>query len=295
MRRASDQSLRQPSAHHRINFRARSRWAGKYRAALSIGRIRFLYTWGDFSGGRTDFRGVRVNEKPKALLFDIFGTVFDWRSSIIEEGEAWGMARGVKVDWPRFANAWRAGYRPALDRVRRGEIPWTKLDVLHRENLERLLPEFGLTGMTEPEREHWNRVWHRLKPWPEANDALARMRKGYTIAPLSNGNFSLLTALSKNAGICWDANISVELAKHYKPDAETYLTAIELLDLKPGEAMLVAAHFQDLDAGRKCGLQTAFVYRPTEYGPGHVADKAVSGQYDVVAKDMADLATQLGV
>ena len=235
-----------------------------------------------------------VSSQPKALLFDIFGTVFDWRSSIIEEGEAWGRARDLKVDWPRFANAWRAAYRPALDRVRRGEIPWVKLDVLHRENLERLLPEFGLAGMTEAEREHWNRVWHRLKPWPEAVDALARMRKKYTIAPLSNANFSLLTALAKSAGICWDANLSVELMKHYKPDRETYLTAVELLDLRPQDAMLVAAHFQDLDAGRACGLQTAFIYRPTEYGPGHVADKASAGQYDIASADMADLATQLG-
>jgi 2-haloacid dehalogenase len=192
-----------------------------------------------------------VNSQPKALLFDIFGTVFDWRSSIVEEGEAWGKKRGVNVDWARFANAWRAGYRPALDRVRRGEIPFTKLDVLHRENLERLLPEFGLTGMTESDREYWNRVWHRLKPWPEATDGLARLRKRYTIAPLSNGNFSLLTALSKNAGICWDAN-------------------------------------------RKCGLQTGFVHRPMEYGPGQETDNASPEQYDVVAADMADLATQLG-
>jgi 2-haloacid dehalogenase len=235
-----------------------------------------------------------VNSQPKALLFDIFGTVFDWRSSIVEEGEAWGKKRGVNVDWARFANAWRAGYRPALDRVRRGEIPFTKLDVLHRENLERLLPEFGLTGMTESDREYWNRVWHRLKPWPEATDGLARLRKRYTIAPLSNGNFSLLTALSKNAGICWDANICVELAKHYKPDPETYLTAIELLDLQPNEAMLVAAHFRDLDAARKCGLQTGFVHRPMEYGPGQETDNASPEQYDVVAADMADLATQLG-
>jgi len=124
--------------------------------------------------------------------------------------------------------------------------------------------------------------------------ALARVRTKYTIAPLSNGNFSLLTALSKHAGITWDAIISVELAKHYKPDPETYLTACELLDLQPNEAMLVAAHFQDLDAGRKCGLQTAVVYRPTEYGPGHVADKAAPGQYDIVVNDMAELATQLG-
>jgi 2-haloacid dehalogenase len=236
---------------------------------------------------------VSVSTRPKALLFDIFGTVFDWRGSIIEEGLAWGKARGLEADWPRFANAWRAGYRPALDRVRRGEAPWAKLDVLHRENLERLLPELGLTGMTEAEREDWNRVWHRLKPWPEAVPALARIRTKYTTAPLSNGNFSLLTALSKHAGISWDAIISVELAKRYKPDAEAYLTAVDLLDLRPSEAMLVAAHFQDLDAGRECGLQTAFVYRPTEYGPGHVADKAAPGQYDIVANDLAELATQL--
>jgi 2-haloacid dehalogenase len=261
-----------------------------------MGRIRFLYTWCGFLRQRRhiSFAEALVSSRPKALLFDIFGTAFDWRSSIVAEGVAWGKARGVEIDWERFAGKWRGGYRPALDTVRRSEIPWTKLDVLHRRMLDDLLVELGLTGLTEADKDHWNRVWHRLKPWPECPAALARLRAHYTIAPLSNGNFSLLTALSKHAGISWDAIISVELAKHYKPDPETYLTAVELLDLQPNEAMLIAAHFADLDAGRKCGLQTGFVYRPTEYGPGHVADKASAGQYDVVAADMADLATQLG-
>src|SRR5262249_37417697 len=156
--------------------------------------------------------------------------------------------------------------------VRRGERPWTKLDTLHRESLEELLNEFQLNDLTEEEKDHWNRVWHRLKPWPETVSGLTRMKKKFIVAPLSNGNFSLLTEMAKHADLPWDAILSVELAKRYKPDPQTYLMAADLLDLKPAEVMLVAAHIADLNGGRAAGLRTAFVHRPLEYGAKEKAD-----------------------
>jgi 2-haloacid dehalogenase len=230
----------------------------------------------------------------KALVFDTFGTVVDWRGSIIAEGTAWGQARGLTIDWGRFADRWRAGYAPAMDKVRKGEMPWTKLDDLHRVLLNDLLPEFGITGLTEEEKERWNRVWHRLKPWPDSVPGLARLKKKYTIAPLSNGNVSLLADMGKNAGIPWDLILSAELARHYKPDRESYLTAVELLSLKPDEVMMTAAHRGDLEAARGFGLRTGFIHRPNEYGPTRRADTAKAGDFDVVANDMVDLAAKIG-
>ena len=230
----------------------------------------------------------------KAIVFDTFGTLVDWRGSVIAEGEAWGKSKGVKVDWPLFAEHWRNGYQPAMEKVRKGELPWTKLDALHRMILDQLLKEFKITGLTEEEIDHWNRVWHRLKPWPDTVAGLARLKTKYTIAPLSNGNVSLLTDMAKNAGMPWDLILSAELAHHYKPDRETYLTAAELLSIKPGELMLGAAHAGDLSAARKAGLRTGFIYRPNEWGPGGKADKAKAGDFDVVSTSVIDLAAQLG-
>ena len=232
---------------------------------------------------------------PKALVFDTFGTLVDWRGSIIAEGAAWGKAKGITVDWARFADRWRAGYSPAMDRVRKGEIPWTKLDVLHRGVLEDILKEFDILGLTEEEKEHWNRVWHRLKPWPDSVPGLTRLKKKFTIAPLSNGNVSLLADMAKAASLPWDLILSAELARHYKPDREAYLSAVELLSLKPEEVMMTAAHRSDLEAARSFGLRTGFIYRPDEYGSTHKADTAKAGEFDVVADDTLDLATKLGV
>ncbi len=231
----------------------------------------------------------------KALVFDTFGTVVDWRGTIIEEGTAWGKAQGLQVDWARFADRWRAGYGPSMNKVRRGELPWTKIDVLHRMILEDLLKEFRIEGLTEEEKDHWNCVWHRLRPWPDSVAGLTRLKKKYVIAPLSNGNVSLLTNMAKHAGLPWDAILSAELAKHYKPDREVYLTAADLLGVKPEETMMVAAHSYDLNSARGCGLRTGFIHRPDEYGPGGKADQASPGEFDVVARDMLDLASQLGV
>lgn len=235
-----------------------------------------------------------LSPSPKALVFDTFGTVVDWRGSIMEEGTAWGKAKGLKVDWARFADRWREGYAPAMEKVRRGELLWTKLDVLHRMILEDLLREFRIEGLTEEEKDHWNRVWHRLKPWRDSVAGLTRLKMKYIIAPLSNGNVALLTDMAKHSGLPWDAILSAELARHYKPDREVYLMAADWLGVKPEETMMVAAHLGDLKAARSCGLRTGFVYRPDERGPGGRADKASPGEFDVVARDMLDLASQLG-
>jgi len=230
----------------------------------------------------------------KALVFDTFGTVVDWRGSIIEEGRTWDKARGGNVDWGRFADRWRAGYAPSMDKVRKGEMPWTNLDHLHRALLEDLLREFKIEGLSEEEKDRWNRVWHRLKPWPDSVAGLTRLRKKYTIAPLSNGNVALLADMAKNAGIPWDLILSAELAKHYKPDREAYLTAVSLLELKPEEVMMCAAHRGDLMSARGFGLRTGFIHRPLEYGPARKADEAKPGDFDVVSSSMTDLAAKLG-
>ena len=236
---------------------------------------------------RAQTRGV------KALVFDTFGTVVDWRGSIIAEGALWGQAKGLSIDWGHFADRWRNGYAPAMEKVRKGELPWTKLDTLHRMLLDDLLQEFGIKGLTEEEKEHWNRVWHRLKPWPDSVPGLVQLRKRFTIAPLSNGNVSLLVDMAKSAGLPWDLILSAELARHYKPDREAYLTAVELLSLKPEEVMMTAAHRGDLDAARSFGLRTGFIHRPKEYGPNRRADTAKQGDFDVVASDMVDLESKM--
>lgn len=197
----------------------------------------------------------------KALAFDVFGTVVDWRSSIIGELEAFGKSRGLQRDWPAFADNWRAGYAPAMDRVRRGELPWTRIDDLHRAILVDLLGVADIRA-GDTEIDHLNRAWHRLDPWPDSVLGLTRLKQRYVIATLSNGNVSLLTNMAKHAGLPWDCVISAELFRHYKPDPEAYLGCAELLDVAPAELTLVAAHPSDLRAARAAGLGTAYVDRP---------------------------------
>jgi 2-haloacid dehalogenase len=230
---------------------------------------------------------------PQALVFDVFGTVVDWRSTVIREGEKLGSEKGLDVDWAAFADAWRSRYAPSMDLVRNGEIPWTKLDDLHRASLEELLDEFGVEGLTEAEKDHFNRVWHRLDPWPDAVEGLARLKRRYVIAPLSNGNVALLTNMAKRAGLPWDLVLSAELVHHYKPDRETYLMAPELLALQPDQVTMVAAHVDDLHAARENGLRTAYVPRPLEFGPGREAEPP-DPSFDIVAKDFIELAEKLG-
>ncbi|MQA29373.1 MAG: haloacid dehalogenase type II [Luteitalea sp.] len=228
------------------------------------------------------------------LVFDTFGTVVDWRSSVIAEGEALGRAKGVTIDWPAFADAWRGGYGPAMNRVRRGELPWTKIDTLHRMVLDDLLPRFGLASLSEAERAAFNRVWHRLQPWPDSVGGLTRLRNRFVIAPLSNGNLSLLTNMAKHAKLPWDCILSTELVKHYKPDKETYLMPGEFFDLPPAAVMMVAAHAGDLQAAKALGLKTAYVHRPLEFGAGKGNPAPAPGTFDYLAPDFLDLAQQLG-
>jgi len=231
--------------------------------------------------------------KVKALVFDVFGTVVDWRSSIIREARLLGRRKRIRADWAAFADAWRAGYRPAMARVRSGELPWTRIDDLHRMILDGLLPRFGLDGLTEDEIVHLNHAWHRLKPWPDARAGLARLKRRHVIATLSNGNVALLVDMAKRAGLPWDCVLSAELVRHYKPDPETYLGAADLLGVKPHELMMVAAHKDDLHAARACGLKTAYVTRPREHGPAAKPDLARDPALDVHARNFLDLARQL--
>jgi 2-haloacid dehalogenase len=231
----------------------------------------------------------------KALVFDTFGTVVDWRSSVAREVAAVAARKGVTIDAATFADAWRAGYGPSMNRVRRGELPWTKLDDLHRMILDALLVEYRLTGLSGDEKDALNRAWHRLTPWPDAVAGLTRLKKKFVIAPLSNGNISLMTNLAKYGGLPWDAILGAELVHHYKPDREVYQSAADILDLKTGEVMMVAAHLGDLRAAKQVGLRTAFVARPKEFGPEGKPDLKADGIADLPATDFNDLARQLGV
>jgi len=228
-----------------------------------------------------------------ALAFDVFGTVVDWRSSIIRELEEFGQRHGLQQDWPSFADSWRAGYAPAMDRVRRGGLPWTRIDDLHRMILVDLLDGAGIVSVSDEDIDNLNRAWHRLDPWSDTVPGLTRLKEKFTITTLSNGNVSLLTNMAKRAGLPWDCVISAELFYHYKPDPQAYLGCADLLDVPPNQLMLVAAHPGDLRAARAAGLMTAYVARPLEFGPGREAHTMKDGEFDVTATDFLDLADQL--
>ena len=236
-----------------------------------------------------------ATRRPKVIVFDTFGSVVDWRGSLIADLTGYGEARGLVGDWTALVDAWRASYHPSMDRVRKGELPWTKLDALHRTSLDRLVAEFGIKGLTEADLVHINFGWHRLNGWKDSIAGLTRLKSKYIIGPLSNGNVSLLLNMAKFAGIPWDMIFGSDLFGHFKPDPETYLGVAKLMDLDPGEVMMAAAHNNDLAAARKCGLMTAFWPRPGEYGPHQKLDYAADRDWDIVAADIEDLATQLGV
>jgi 2-haloacid dehalogenase len=229
----------------------------------------------------------------KALLFDTFGTLVDWRSSLIGELIAYGRKRGISADWTLLVDKWRSAYYPSMDRVRKGEQPWTTLDVLHRQSLERLVKEQEIHGISEGDLDEMTRTWHRLRPWPDVLDGMRRLATRYLLGSLSNGNVSLLVHLRKFSGLPWDVILGADLWQHYKPDPETYQGACRLLDLRPEEVMLVAAHNDDLRAARAQGLRTAFIPRPVEYGPGQVKDFEAEEPWTVVALDLIDLARLL--
>lgn len=234
-------------------------------------------------------------QEVKALVFDVFGTVVDWRSSLIADLSQWGGANGVSADWTQLVDAWRQAYMPAMDVVRHHpELGFKKLDTLHRKSLENLVQKFRISGLTADDLHHFTLGWHRLHPWPDSVGGLTRLKTKYIISPLSNGNVALLTNMAKFAGLPWDLIMSAELFEHYKPDPQTYLGAARLLNLEPGQVMMVAAHNNDLDAAQKLGLKTAFVPRITEYGPHQSRDFKADGEWDVVADDFGDLATRMG-
>ena len=232
----------------------------------------------------------------KACVFDTFGTVVDWRSSMIAEATSWYKAKGLNINWVEFIDRWRLGYEPAMGKVRNGEIPWTNLDDLNRMILEGLLKQYKIEGLSEEEKANWAQAWRRLKPWSDSVEGLGRLKKKYIISPLSNGNVALMTNLAKFGGLPWDVILASDLVKHYKPDREMYQSAPFYLDLKPEEVMMCAAHVGDLKAARNYGLRTGFIHRPNEYGGGPVGmpDNAKLGDFDVVSVSVVDLAQQMG-
>ena len=229
----------------------------------------------------------------RALCFDIFGTVVDWRTSITREGQLLQQRLALPPqDWAAFADDWRAGYQPAMHEVRTGALPWTDIDGLHRRILDKLLAARGLV-LTETDAADFNRVWHRLIPWPDSVAGLYRLKQRFIITSLSNGNVSLLVNMAKHAGLPWDTVLSAELFQHYKPDPEVYLGAARILGLQPAQVTMVAAHPSDLRAAAACGLRTAYVMRPLERGLGGPVEPWTEGEFDIVASDFVALAHTL--
>ena len=232
----------------------------------------------------------------KALTFDVFGTVVDWRSSIARDlGDYFAKRRPpIERDWAKFADRWRKKYQPAMERVRSGNRGFVKLDVLHLENLRENLAEFEIADLSEAEIDHVNRVWHRLDPWPDSVPGMTRLRRRYILAALSNGNISLMVDMAKRAGLPWDMILGSETARAFKPQPEAYLRAAEMLSLAPAQCLMVAAHNSDLHAAAKCGFRTAFIRRPLEYGTLKKYDLVADAGIDLDCEDMNDLAAKLG-
>jgi 2-haloacid dehalogenase len=236
----------------------------------------------------------RASSMTKALFFDVFGTLVDWRNSIARESKAILEPLGHSLDWLAFADAWRGEYQPSMEGVRAGKIPFSKLDVLHRMNLERILPRFSVSGLGEDVLAHLNLAWHRLDAWPDVPPGLTRLRQKFLLAPVSNGNIALMVDLARRNALPWDAILGAEVAGDYKPKPRVYLASAEAFNLKPEECMMVAAHSGDLAAAAQLALKTAHVARPNEYGPGR-GEKAPKVPVDFAATSLEDLAQKLGV
>jgi 2-haloacid dehalogenase len=230
----------------------------------------------------------------RAMFFDVFGTLVDWRTGVAREANRALRPLGYTLDWTRFADAWRAEYQPGMEEVRAGRIPFSKLDVLHRHNLERFIPRFGLTDLSESVRHELTLAWHRLDAWPDVSAALKRLQKKFLLAPVSNGNISLMVDLARRNSFPWDAILGAEIAGDYKPKPRVYLAACEAFDLDPARCMMVAAHSNDLAAATACGLRTAHIARLGEYGPG-TGERVPTVPTDFAAADLGDLAGKLGV
>jgi 2-haloacid dehalogenase len=230
----------------------------------------------------------------RAMFFDVFGTLVDWRRGVAREAERVLKPLGYSLDWVAFADAWRAEYQPGMEEVRAGHIPFCRLDVLHRRNLERFIPRFGLQNLSDDVLHELTLAWHRLDAWPDVTPALKRLAKNFWLAPVSNGNISLMVDLARRNDFRWDAILGAEVAGDYKPKPRVYIAACEALDLEPDQCMMVAAHSSDLAAAAACGLRTGHIARPDEYGPG-TGEAKPTVPVDLAGKDLSDLATKLGV
>ena len=229
-----------------------------------------------------------------ALLFDVFGTLTDFRSSIAREAKAILGPLGYALDWPAFADAWRGEYQPAMEEIRSGKAPFSKLDILHRRNLDRILPRFDIKPLPEDTAQHLNLAWHRLDTWPDVAPGMVRLKTRYRLAPCSNGNISLMVDVARRNGLPWDAILGAEIAGDFKPKPKVYLASCAAFDLAPGDCMMVAAHSNDLKTAAALGLRTAHIARPNEHGPG-TGEAAPSVPVDYAASSLEHLATQLGV
>ncbi len=231
-----------------------------------------------------------------AIIFDTYGTVVDWRTTIIAEGRALAERKGIEgIDWEAFTDAWKAAYRPSMDQVISGERPWTTNDRLQRERLDGIVREFGIEGLSEEDLDEFNRAWHRLQPWPDAIPGLQRMKAKVPIGTFSNGSFTLLVNMARHAGLPWDFIISADNFHHYKPDKEIYLGAVELMGGEAADILLVAAHNYDLANARKHGMKTAFVLRPTMFGPNQDTNLEAEDDWDIVTDSIEGVAEALGV
>ncbi|SNC60568.1 haloacid dehalogenase type II [Polynucleobacter victoriensis] len=230
-----------------------------------------------------------MNSPIKVIAFDVFGTTVDWHGSIMQEIQQ----MGLNIDADQFANAWRSGYEPAMAEVRKGAKTWTKIDVLHRMILDKILDDFKITHLSEEQKVHLNLIWHRLHPWADTVEGLLLLKRRFKIVTLSNGNLGLLANMAKFGGLPWDLILSAEVFRHYKPDPETYLGVADIFDVQPHEVMLVATHTNDLKAAKSYGLKTAYVHRALEFGANQIKPIPDVSDFDLSAADFIDLAKKL--
>ncbi len=236
---------------------------------------------------------TKPQDKVTALIFDTWGTLVDWRSSVLDELVALGRRKDLTIDWEVFLNEWRNAYEPAKQRVNRGELQWATMDVFYRKALVQLLAKHNITGLGEDDIEYLNQAWTRTRPWPDSVAGLTLLKRRYILSPLSNASFAWLIEIARFAGLPFDCIISAENARCYKPRPEVYLAAVNLLGRKPEQVMLVAAHNDDLRAARSLGLRTGFVPRPTEFGSLQSKDLQAEENWDVIAEDMIDFARKM--
>jgi 2-haloacid dehalogenase len=243
----------------------------------------------------TGYTAPSTGQTVRAVLFDTFGTVVDWRSGISSAVRAFAAGRALTLDPEQFADAWRAHYQPSMERVRSGQRPYVSLDALHRENLDTVLRAHDIDpgGFAPGELTSLAAAWHYLPPWSDSVEGIRQIKRDFIVGPLSNGHTALLVDMAKAAGLPWDVILGSDISRAYKPSPDAYRKPAALLGLDPGEVMLVAAHHSDLDGARRAGLATAFIARPAEYGPHQAGDLTASDDWDLTAKSITNLARQL--